>query len=96
MKIHSAKVVPYSSVVGQGIMLLNEAGACIGILAVTSTEEPQAIAREVVEALTAPNRHAYQVGVSVGRSVHGHTSERRADIEAENSRMKLIKEADKQ
>lgn len=93
MKIHSAKVVPYSSVVGQGIMLLNEAGACIGILAVTGAEAPQDIAEEVVAALTLPNRRAYQVGVAVGRAVQEIPL---ADIEAENSRMKLIKEADKQ
>lgn len=58
----------YSSVVGQTIILLNEAGACIGQLAVFNCEDPQSVADEVVAALSAPNRHAYQVGVAVGKA----------------------------
>ena len=67
-KIHTAEKVAYSSIVGQSIMLLNEAGACIGQLAVLNTDDPQGIADEVVSALKAPNRHAYRVGHAVGRA----------------------------
>ncbi len=67
-KIHDAKKVAYSSVVGQSIMLMNASGACIAQLSVINTSEPQQIADEVVAALKAPNRHAYKVGVSVGKS----------------------------
>lgn len=66
--IHDAKKVAYSSVVGQSIMLLNEMGACIGQLSVIGCENPQEIAEEVVAALKAPNRHAYKVGVAVGKA----------------------------
>lgn len=60
--------VAYSSIVGQSIMLLAESGACIGQLSVINTNDPQSLADEVVSALNAPNRHAYQVGVAVGKS----------------------------
>lgn len=66
--IHSAKKVPYSSIVGQSIMLLNDKGACIGQLSVINCDNPQEIADEVVAALKAPNRRAYQVGVAVGKA----------------------------
>lgn len=66
--IHSAKKVAYSSVVGQTIMLLNGSGACIGQLSVIGCDDPQRMADEVVEALNIPNRHAYKVGVEVGKS----------------------------
>lgn len=67
-RIHTAQKVAYSSIVGQSIMLLNEEGACIGQLSVLNTDEPQAIADEVVAALKAPNRHAYRVGFEVGKA----------------------------
>lgn len=67
-KIHDAEKVAYSSVVGQAIMLMNASGACIAQLSVINTSEPQRIADEVVAALKAPNRHAYKVGVAVGKS----------------------------
>ena len=67
-KIHTAEKVAYSSIVGQGIMLLNEAGACIGMLSVMNCDEPQDMADQVVSALKAPNRHAYKVGYAAGRA----------------------------
>ena len=66
--IHDAEKVAYSSIVGQSIMLLNADGACIAQLSVINTEDPQGIADEVVAALKAPNRHAYRVGVAVGKT----------------------------
>lgn len=67
-QIHDAEKVAYSSIVGQSIMLLNEAGACIAQLSVLNTDQPQQIADQIVTALKAPNRHAYKVGVSVGKA----------------------------
>lgn len=67
-KIHTAKKVPYSSIVGQSIMLINEAGACIAQLSVINCENPQDIAEQVVSAIKAPNRHAYKVGYVAGRA----------------------------
>jgi len=67
-KIHTAEKVAYSSIVGQSIMLLNEAGACIGQLSVLNTHDPQGIADQVVSALKAPDRHAYRVGVAFGKA----------------------------
>lgn len=66
--IHDAMKVAYSSIVGQSIMLLNDKGACIGQLSVINCGNPQEIADEVVAALRAPNRHAYQVGKKVGEA----------------------------
>lgn len=65
-QLHSARKAGYSSVVGQPIMLLSESGACIGQLSVIGTDDPQGMADAVVEALNAPSRHAYKVGVAVG------------------------------
>lgn len=76
-QIHDAKKVAYSSIVGQSIMLLNKSGACIGQLSVLNTTCPQDIADQVVAALKAPNRHAYKVGVAVGKA------EARTDVCAE-------------
>lgn len=67
-KIHTVKKVAYSSVVGQSIMLLNKAGACIGQLSVIGAEDPQSLADEVVNVFDAPNRHGYKVGVEVGKA----------------------------
>lgn len=67
-KIHTAEKVAYSSIVGQSIMLLNDAGACIGQLSVINCENPQDMADQVVAALKAPNRHAYKVGVAFGKA----------------------------
>lgn len=67
-QIHDAQKVAYSSVVGQSIMLLNKSGACIGQLSVLNTAHPQDVSDQVVAALKAPNRHAYKVGVAVGKS----------------------------
>ncbi len=67
-QIHDAEKVAYSSIVGQSIMLLNDAGACIAQLSVLNTSDPQGIADQVVAALKAPNRHAYKVGVAVGKA----------------------------
>jgi len=66
--IHDAEKVAYSSIVGQSIMLLDDMGACIGILSVRNTDDPQGIADQVVSALKAPNRHAYKVGVAFGKA----------------------------
>ena len=67
-KIHTAEKVAYSSIVGQGIMLLNESGACIAMLHVINSNDPQDIADQVVSALRAPNRHAYKVGYAAGKA----------------------------
>ena len=67
-KLHDAEKVAYSSIVGQSIMLLNEAGNCIGTLNVNGCEDPQGMADVVVAAIKAPNRHAYKVGVAVGKA----------------------------
>lgn len=78
--IHDAKKVAYSSVVGQSIMLLNEKGACIGQLSVIGCENPQEIAEEVVAALKAPNRHAYKVGVAVGKATPADRDQALSDL----------------
>lgn len=52
--VHSALKVAYSSIVGQGIMLLNKDGACIAMLSVFNTEHPQEVAEEVVAAINTP------------------------------------------
>ncbi len=52
-KIHKAQKVPYSSIVGQSIMLLDEAGACIAMMAVMNTDDPGGIADQVVAAINA-------------------------------------------
>mgnify|MGYP000359699000 CR=1 FL=1 len=49
--VHTALKVPYSSIVAQSIMLLDEAGASIAMLAVMNTDDPQGIADQVVAAL---------------------------------------------
>lgn len=67
-QLHDAKKVAYSSIVGQSIMLLNKAGNCIGQLSVINCADPEGMADQVVSALKAPNRHAYKVGVAVGKA----------------------------
>lgn len=67
-EFHDVEKVAYSSVVGQCIMLLNAEGACIGQLAIHGCKDAQDMADQVVVALKAPNRHAYKVGVAVGKS----------------------------
>jgi hypothetical protein len=49
-------------------MLLNANGACIGQLSVIGCEDPQDMADQVVSAISAPNRHAYRVGVAFGKA----------------------------
>lgn len=53
-----AKLVPYSSVVGQSVMLVDETGRCVATLAVRvqdhrkdPKEAAQEIAREIVRAM---------------------------------------------
>lgn len=53
-KIAGAKVVPYSSIVGGGVMLLNAAGACVGQLAIVGVgekERSEEIAQRVAGAI---------------------------------------------
>lgn len=66
--LHDAEKVAYSSIVGQSIMLLNEAGNCIGQLSIINCDDPQAMADQVVSAIKAPNRHAYKVGFAAGKA----------------------------
>jgi len=68
-QFHSAKLAGYSSVVGQPIMLLNEAGACVGQLSLIGCQgDYDATVKQVADALNAPNRHGYKVGVAVGKA----------------------------
>ncbi len=67
-EFHDVEKVAYSSVVGQCIMLLNADGACIGQLAVHGCKDAQDMADQIVAALKAPNRHAYKLGVAVGKA----------------------------
>ena len=52
-KIHTAHKVAYSSIVGQSIMLNNEDGDCIAMLAIMNTDDPQGVADQVVAAINA-------------------------------------------
>jgi len=68
-RIHKVELAGYSSVVGQPIMLLDERGACIGQLALIGAQHDyKEMVAEVAAILNAPNRHAYQVGVVVGKA----------------------------
>ncbi|BCJ91720.1 hypothetical protein IZ6_24550 [Terrihabitans soli] len=48
----NAQIVDGSSIVGSGISLLNEAGACVGIVVVLNAEDREAMLAEVHRALT--------------------------------------------
>ncbi|WP_347837736.1 hypothetical protein [uncultured Planktomarina sp.] len=55
-KIASAGVVPYSSVVGSSVMLLNAAGACVGQLGIVGVGDQaaqEAVAQRVADAINA-------------------------------------------
>lgn len=67
-EFHDVEKVAYSSVVGQCIMLLDADGQCIGQLAVHGCQDAQDMADQIVAALKAPNRHAYKLGVAVGKA----------------------------
>lgn len=50
-------------------MLLNEAGACVGQLSLIGCQgDYDATVKQVADALNAPNRHGYKVGVAVGKA----------------------------
>lgn len=56
IKIASAGVVPYSSVVGSSVMLLNAAGACVGQLGIVGVGDQaaqEAVAQRVADAINA-------------------------------------------
>lgn len=60
-RIASARLVPYSSIVGQSVMLLDDAGKCIGQLAVLGSDTADAargIAQELVDMVDEYHRHA--------------------------------------
>ena len=67
--IHGTELAGYSSIVGQPIMLKNEAGNYIGQLALIGFQGDykEAVAA-IANALDAPNRHAYKVGFAAGRA----------------------------
>jgi len=67
--IHGTELAGYSSIVGQPIMLKNEAGSYIGQLALIGFQGDykEAVAA-IANALDAPNRHAYKVGFAGGRT----------------------------
>lgn len=47
----TAQVIPFSSVVGTGLMLLNEQGQCIGQLALHNVNAGRAVHEEIVQAV---------------------------------------------
>ena len=60
MTIASARIVPWSSIVGQSVMLLDEHGKAIGQLAVLGTgskESAAAVAQQIVDAFDDLRRH---------------------------------------
>ena len=60
MKVTSAKLVPWSSVVGQSVMLLDDAGKAIGQLAILnagSKERAQEIGQQLVDLFDDLDRH---------------------------------------
>lgn len=67
--IHGTELAGYSSVVGQPIMLKNEAGNYIGQLALIGFQgKYKEAVSAIAEALDAPSRHAYKVGFAAGRA----------------------------
>jgi len=67
--IHGTELAGYSSIVGQPIMLKNEAGNYIGQLTLIGFQGDykEAVAA-IANALDAPNQHAYKVGFAAGRA----------------------------
>jgi hypothetical protein len=60
MKVASAKLVPYSSIVGSSVLLLDESGKSIGQLAVLNAggkEQSVEVAQAVVDAFDNLRRH---------------------------------------
>lgn len=60
MKVASARIVPYSSIVGSSVLLLDENGKAIGQLAVINAggkEQSIEVAQAVVDAFDSLRRH---------------------------------------